>query len=284
MKTVLHSYKFDIRNDAEYAEYNALHSTLRAAGLECFRTLAPSPIGKEINHRALDGKEVELETKHLFDNQWNSAPGTGGSENGWRLFDWCEPIYPNENLRTGYWLEQTDEMKSIRSNTAKCGYCGAMAPVGAMEFCDKCIDSEYLTEKGLHLTRMVPIEYTNNSRAKLTYEESVALLPKYKDAQIHGATDRGKARIAKAYADCNAQHKRALISAENEYKGMLISAENEYKGMLWILDNCPGLAQNAIYYTHTGRWCFGWRTPIGPSMKDEVSAMLAEFPLPYDIK
>ena len=134
MKTVLHSYKFDIRNEAEYAEYNALHSMLRAAGLECFRALAQSPIGKEINHRALDGKEVELETKHLFDNQWNSAPGTGGSENGWRLFDWCEPIYPNANLRTGYWLEQTDEMKAIRSNTAKCGYCGAMAPVGAMEF------------------------------------------------------------------------------------------------------------------------------------------------------
>ncbi len=54
-------------------------------------------------------------------------------------------------------------------------------------------------------------------------------------------------------------------------------------GTLWLIDH--GLeTDNAIYYAHTGRWCFGWRTALTPSAISKWLDVLAEFPYDYDIK
>lgn len=229
----------------------------------------------------LDGAEVELETAHLFENQWNAAPIPGDtSENGRRLFDWAiEVSYPYNNgarspWRRGHYLVQTGEMREIRRNTYVCGYCGhpEAAAKGSI-FCPKCIGSEYLKESDLHLTRMQPVDAPfSESRAPLTDAERAHLMPLYVHAQTHGNTERDKARIA---------NKRASVL--DKYERVTRNAATERDGFLWLMDH--GIkTDNVIFYSHTGRFGFGWWQPLGAEV---LAALLeatgAEFPFPYDI-
>ncbi len=195
----------------------------------------------------LDGQTVELETKHLFDNQWNTE--------SLRVFDWTLEALPayQKHIRRGHWLEQTAEMREIRRNTHRCGYCSHQeAAAKGSVFCPACIDSEYLKESDLFLTRMMPVD-SSGEREPLTAAESAHLLPLYRAAQTHGSTERGKARIAKLRESIAEKAKRKIANASTELEGYL-----------WLIENGFGqlAANNVIFYDHTGRFGFGWREPL----------------------
>ena len=196
IKTILHTYIFDTSKTSEREAYDSLKLQLKSLGLKCFSTIAFYSKQQEKFDRAiksLDQKHVELKLSHVFDNQWNSAPIENISDNGLRLHDWSEHIYRSKNIKDGYWLEPTAEMQFARDNTMACGYCGKQeqAQKGNV-FCPHCIDSEYLKSSELHLTRMQRVSDTSD-RAKLSPAEKEYLLPLYKNAQLHGTTERGKA-------------------------------------------------------------------------------------------
>lgn len=265
INTVLHAYSFYINEAQGAADYAALVEKLKAAGLKCFETHGGSSHYKH----ELAGP-VALETKHLFDNQWNAAPI--GDSNGHRVFDWAQDYQPNRNpnLKRGHWLEQTEEMRTARANRCKCGYCGNQVDMpNVPAFCPNCIDSEYLKPDQLHLTRMQPI--ANDNRAQLTAAELAERMPLYKDAQLYGTTERGKARIAK---------RRASIVADRD--ATIKHANVEHDGLLWLMDN--GISEEPIYYKHTGRFGFGWRSPVDESIKPELLAALEKFPFAFDVK
>ena len=273
IKTTLHYYKFnDIKDPAQAEEYRALCDKLKGLGLKKFATISPDH-GAWLRDKIkpLDGQTVTLELKHVFNNQWNTGP-TPASESGLRVFDWSEPIFPNERFRTGQWLEQTAEMRETRDNTSACGYCGYQTRAQRGDvFCPKCIDSEYLKKKELPLTRMQAVSDTSR-RAELTEAEAGHLLPLYREAQIHGSTERGKARIAA---------KRATIKADFEKE--TAGAKAKHDGFLWLMDN--GLdVNNCIYYDHTGVFTFGWRQPVGPEVRGAILDVISEFQWPYCIK
>lgn len=267
INTVLHAYSFNTRYPEDAAAFAELKTKLEAMGLKCFETWG----GGSHYKPELNGP-VALETKHLFDNQWNTEGKDG--HNGYRVFDWAMDYEPNQNkhLKRGHWLEQTEEMSTVRANRCKCGYCGnQMDMPNVPAFCPNCLDSEYLKSTELHLTRMQPI--ANDKRAPLTPEELAERLPLYKDAQLHGSTVRGKARIAKRRADIVAKRDKEIKNANIEHDGLL-----------WLMDH--GVSEEPIYYNHTGRFCFGWRgtNGIDPAIKPELVIALADFPFPFDIK
>jgi hypothetical protein len=270
MKTTIHTYRFDTHKPEERAAYDTLRAQLKTQA-RCMESH-----GGGMHYRPeLDGKFIELETAHLFDNQWNTAPIPGISDKGLRVFDWAQDYQPygNPNIKQGHYLDITDEMRAIRDNTAKCGYCGAQEPVGAHVFCPHCLDSEYLTEKDLPLTRMRPVSTPFGAEIPtLSDAERAALMPKFQDAQLHGSTERGKARIAKARADviakCNKETRAAIT---------------ERDGFLWFMDR--GIrTDNLIFYSHTGRFCFGWRQPCDAALVSALLDIVSEFPFSYDIK
>lgn len=277
LKTNLHVYNFNTDNADEKAAYAALREKLRGLGLKCFETHGGS------SHYCPDlAGEIELEAKCLFDDQWNTAPilraASKAAELGARVFDWAQDSrYCFHNARTnikrGHWIEQTPEMREARRNRMACGYCGRQEPAQkGYVFCPHCIDSEYLKATDLHLTRMRAVDDTAD-RAPLTEAESAHLLPLYRDAQRNGATKRGKARIEKARAD-----------VANNYAAAIRKAEAEKAGGEWLLDHAPGLLANWIYYDHTEKHCFGWRTPIDANDQGELETLLATFPGTYEIK
>jgi len=267
VQTVLHAYSFYINEPAGKAAYAELCERMAAAGVNVFETHG----GKSHHMPELAG-QVELETSHIFNNQWNTAPMKG--TNGYRVFDWALDSYyahGNRNLKRGHWLEITEEMRHLRSDTHACGYCGHQCPAAeATPFCPRCIGSEYLEIKNLPLTRMQPVA-NGRDRAALTESELAERLPAYRQAQIHGNTERDKKRLAA---------KRAGILAD--YEKVTKNALSERDGMLWLMDR--GITESAIYYNHTGRFGFGWRRAVPDELRADLLAALDGFPFPYDIK
>ena len=266
MQTTIHTYQYRIDNADEREAYNALKARLKASGVHLMRSWT-GKLKDSFEHAEWDGKTVTLDTKHLFSNQWNC-------EEYGRVFDWAEDYQPhNKRLRRGHYLDITPEMREIRENTNVCGYCGykERAEAGAV-FCHQCLDSEYLKSDDLHLLRMLPIAEHFPKRAPLTKTEKEHLLPLYKEAQLHGTTERGKVRIAR---------KRAQIA--NDYHSRTKAARDAFEGFTWLMDN--GLnTDNVIFYSHTGRFGFGWRKPLDGEVLSELLALITEFPFSYDIK
>lgn len=273
MKTTIHTYSYDVRNPADAAAYKMLCDQLTAAGSVVFCTWGGK--GHYEFVKPIDGATVELETVHLFDNQWNTAP-IGESESGLRVFDWAEdyPINFSKSIKKGHYLVITDEMRAARENRCKCGYCGAQyEKENAPKFCGKCIDSAYLKPNDLHMLRIMPLMEEKNGRAPLSDDEKAELLPRYRAAQIHGESERGKARIEKQKRDI-----------ENKYAAAVRKATVERDAARWIIANIPGILDNWIYYDHTGRHSFGWRTPISAELLNDLLSLIGEFPFDYEIK
>jgi hypothetical protein len=276
MQTIVHVYDFDAKHsEADRAAYEELCTKLEASRVR------PMISGGGASHYRpdLDGVTVELETEHLFDNQWNTAP-LPGADKGLRLFDWAQDAeigvggggWAPKGRKRGHWLEQTPEMREIRRNTLTCGYCGKQeaAPTGHI-FCPHCIGSEYLKATELRLTRMIPVDESGPraERAELTDAEREHLLPRYREAQLHGHTERDKARIAKA------------LVVLRYFSAMAATAEHD--GMLWLMDHGVR-TDNVIYYPHTERFSFGWRNPVDDVLKGELLGLISEFRWPYEIK
>lgn len=272
IKTVYRSYSYDTSKPNDAKAYADLKAKLKGQGRKVFKTHG----GNSHYQPAMHGRELELETKHLFDNQWNTACGK-------RVFDWAEdaifsPYNGRENLkdRRGHYLELTPEMSEVRRNTCACGYCGKQEPAAkGYVFCPHCLSSEYLDEKTLHLLRMLPVDESGingGKRAELTEAERAHLMPLFIDAQLHGTARRNKAKAEKERA-----------TALRRYEEAIEAATKRRDGEIWLLDH--GLStDNVIYYDHTGRFSFGWRKPLKGAELEAWAKALEGFPGDFDIE
>lgn len=285
IKTTLHHYRFDLTDDAQRAAYDKLRAeTLNGIGFpvwtmnadyhspgarkptEDFISKVRATVGRVSNTHGITSGPVELETAHLFANQWNSTE--------LRLFNWAECVYANRKIREGYYLEQTDEMREVLRATVKCGYCGHQKQAAqGYTFCPDCLGSEYLKPSDLHLLRMVPVCRTDDKRAPLTEAERAHLMPLYSDAQINGANARDVKRI-----------ERIKREAKTERDQAIANANEKYDAVMWIMANMPGIVGNWIYYSHTAKHCFGWRNPIDSETLELLLSKISEFPYAYEIK
>ena len=218
-----------------------------------------------IKAHAEKSSTLHIETDHLFDNQWNTREG-------FRIWMHHVVKWPNKDIKQGYYLTECESLNEVLRNTHKCGYCGKQEPAQkGYTFCPHCIDSEYLTVKDLHLTRMVPV--SKDKRVELSDAEKEYLLPLYEKAQKEGATIRGKVRIAKKKADI-----------ESEYNATIHKAKIKRDAALWILKNCPQIIDNWIYYDYKKVHCFGWRNPVDDETVSDLLDVISEFPFDYEIK
>ena len=262
IKTTLHAYWFDTRKPDDAKAFSDLRSRLVKTNGDCFETW-----GGNSHYCPNLAGPIELETDHLFDNQWNSTTH--------RVFDWAQdhPIDFDKRIKRGHYLDITDEMRELRRNRMACGYCGKQEPAQKGNvFCPHCIGSQYLKESELYLLRMRPVSDGRRERAPLTPAELAHLLPIYRDAQIYGNTERDKARITKERADLT-----------KDRDDTIHNANIKHDGFLWFMDR--GIrTDNLIFYTHAGRFSWGWKTPVSADFLSHLLDVITEFPFPYDIK
>lgn len=253
MKTKLTSYCFDTnRVEQDKIDHQILYD-------ELIKTHYFFNVLGNTRDKSITSQIVEFDTTHIFSNQWNTT-------NGLRVHEWYEPIYPNKGLKKGYYLELTDEMKDLQNKTFSCGYCGKQTLIKS-DFCDQCIDSSYLSLNELHLLRMKPVSFTGN-REELSKSELDNLKPlflKYQTYRNKKKTDELKVKLTK---DKDARIKRATT---------------EYNGFLWLIGNNIN-TDNCIYYSHTNKFCFGWRDQLDQELVDKFKLLLITFPFNYEFK
>jgi hypothetical protein len=211
-----------------------------------------------------------LETKFLFNNQWNTAP-VSTSDTGLRVFDWHEQYIPESKKVSGYWLSLSKDAILIRESTYACGYCGFQTreqTIIGSGFCLNCLESPYLKEKELYLLRLRSIS-NKAERPKLSEEEKSWLVPYYIKAQT-------KLREKQA--------RKKLETIKKEKKEKIELAEMEYHGFLWLIHNKIS-TENVIFYPHIRTFCFGWRDGgLDKSIEQALKQALKEFPFKYVIK
>ena len=289
ISTRIHVYRYNLKDDEQKAEYKSLCRALRNKV-----ALASDPHAMKYDHLRNPGRGgrmkcnsspgshyglgsedkgsiVELETSNLFENQWNTTDESGGR----RVFDWYEGIIYNHagnpnSWRVGHYLEITPEMVEIRQRVHKCGYCGSYAD--GPGFCEKCLGGPHLEPKDLGLLRLRPVADERKPREPLTDDERAEIMPRYTEAQLRGTGERSKAYAIK---------KRQEIV--DKYEAETAHGLTERDGFLWLMDRSLSV-ENVIYYSHTGRFGFGWRTPVSDEVYAVLVEELCEFPYDYDIK
>ena len=279
IETTVHSYHFDVSSTEGREAWQAFKAERIASGARIFGPVFHPWFGDKSDQ---NGATVTLETAHLFDNQWNATFPDGREA---RLFDWFLQAHHGggyrdsapQNIRRGHYLAMTDEMRRVRAETAACGYCGKQRPMkGAPAFCPACIGSEYLKPEDFKLTRLRPVAATGD-RAPLSAEEQEERLAAYQEAQREGAKTRAGAKLTAFRA-------RVIAKAEKKTR----DAATERDGFLWLLEHDLGglAADNCIFYSHTGRFGFGWRAKLSDDLAAEVMGKLSDegFPYPYDVE
>lgn len=249
------------------AEYKALKAANMADGVKPMESFGFG--------RVVTAGDVWLDTAHLFSNQWNTHADSPTNPNT-RVFDWhgaYDPRNGRNEYPSGHYLIVTDEMRVIRNNTYKCGYCGKYSSRDDV-FCKRCLGSEYLSEGDLDLLRLMPVSF-DGSRAPLTGEELATLKPLYLAAQLKAADVRTE------------EERHAVIkkrdAAIKKRDAAIAKAQAECDGMIWLMDN--GIkTDNCIYYDHTGVFCFGWRRGLCDDEKAQLTEALADFPAKYELK
>ncbi len=241
MQTTVNVYRFDISKPEEKKQYLELCKTLENKGLKKFAYSNPEKFDVRQNflNKLREIKTFEIDTNFIHENQFNTKP-LEGEKKGFHLMDWSEPIFPNKDIKEGYYCELPPEIWEFRKNVHICQYCGQMyhKPENLKDgFCVSCIGSEYLKKSDLHLLRVQPI----------LGKKHVVNVPKW-FIDLYD-TEQKKARLKKLEKEQKnklADLQKNIAAAEIEYNlfKLLISKGVNYKA--------------AIYYKHSNTLNFNW--------------------------
>ena len=269
LKTTLHHYCYDTHTPEGAADWKALKAKLEPThNQHCSWGSTNQPI----TYRN-EAQPVLLETAHLFGNQWNEAEETGNR----RLFDWyLEYRLTGKHFKQGHWLEITPEMQAVHDTTFQCGYCGKVSPASDV-FCTKCLGSQYLEPDDLFLLRLKAVS-DSPDRPPLTEAEAAELLPRYNVAQGLGKLTREQEQAAYY----RRQVANLIPEAREKAAKLIAEAKLKTEAHTWLLDHGLKILDNCIYYSHTQKFCFGWRDPI--TDRAALEAKLEGFPYDFEIK
>ncbi len=267
MKTVIHYYDFWLDSEEARTQYQKLTDELKAKGLVLFEC-----VSKDYEYmqkiKALDGKEVELDLSFLFDNQWNTTPVEGISSIGLRIHDWYERIVPNHKRKDGYWIEISDEMKALRADTFRCGYCAAKYHRPKFEWCDSCISDRYLKQDNLSSLYLLPLSIRDREAREIRRKQTVpkTLVDAYISANTEMLRKYSEDRHHSRLADIQA--KMRAIDVEYEIYKTLIESK--------VLTETQIDIDNIIYYSHSQQVCFGWRDKLSDEKRKALLVRLDE--------
>lgn len=257
MKEFPKTIEIEIKNYPK--ETPELIKTFKELGLQKFDSLA-------FQFKNIPEGTYNIETDFLFSNQYNTVEGL-------RIFEKssCLSMGGKTQIKlNGYYISKgIEKVREIQKRQKVCGYCGKRYNDSNQIFCNKCLGSEYLEEKYLKLLRLYPVYPDMQFQfPELTESEKAELLPAYVSEQTKSLKIRNVEKLNRL---------------REKYDKTLKSAQDEYNGFMWLMDHDIN-TENCIYYEHTGIFCFGWRKPIGDSVKTELQNKLKEFPYRHEFK
>lgn len=270
IKSKFETYRYDISDLNEKIEYAKLVDYLQSKNYKKWTNYLGYNYNFEKNQNWWNklyklGSVVEIDTSFLFEEQFNTTKSSGNL----RLHLWSEDIYPNKDIKQGYYLE-SEELLEVIKEQHKCGFCGARYNKENMpkdKICTKCLGSPYLSEDNIKLLRLNSVATPNGLKKYLTKEQVEKLKPKI-------FRERVKYNKMVAKKDL----KERLERNEKEFQ----TAKNEYYGTKWLLKKGFNV-DNIIFYPHRDIFTLGWKTPLTFDEEQDVKKRLKDFKYSYEI-
>lgn len=261
MKTEVKEFYFEVGSQIGKIKWRDFEAERANEGLIRSNTVHPTFAS------AIVGKEVEIETDYLFADQWNATVAGGG---GFRLADFS--VFTQGNVREGYYLVMTDEMREVRKNRHICGYCGRQYNKTLSGMIPVKDGKAYMLQGEYHCLACCGSEHLTEAEAKLT--KLCSLASKQERPEIDEAV---KTFILREGEN---QYRRRLTSGEHNEAGR--EARKEYVERIEVIDWLAGrgMASHSAYRTEKG-WKFGWMTPIQPHLEQMMHELLRTFPFRY---
>ncbi len=260
MKTVkveLVKYRYVINDDEYYPNHNSKYEEIVK---ECkslgYKLKDTHPVNYKKSKDFYDSltEEVEIDTAHLFNNQFNTVCGK-------RVFLWHEFVFTNNDVKQGYFLrgDGIKELKELLNNTLSCGYCGKQYPKQETDFkyCNNCLNSEHLEHGDLPLLLLLPINSKENRRKNIALDDKwIKLVNDYQSAQLKLKQKRAK---------------ELLEELDNRYR--IERYETKVKHDILMLGK---EVDNLRYYSSKDSWVYGWRVRVDPKQFEDFRQFLAE--------
>ena len=92
-----------------------------------------------------------------------------------------------------------------------------------------------------------------------------------------------KLKKDKALEKVNNKITGLIPEAQERAEKLIEEAKIKTEAFTWLINNGYIDLDNVIYYTHTKRFCFGWRTALTPEQKSYLQELLTEFLFDYDL-
>lgn len=249
-------------NDVE--EREKAHQFAVQHGLKAFSALSPNGQGG----RPPEG-EYTLDLAHVFSNQYNTVEDKLTGHKGYRVFEFYDPLVINYGRTVhsyyGYYIsEGIEKIREYQRELKVCGYCGKQYYKSAKLYCNSCLGSQYLEEKYYPFLRLRNIldDKPDNTTPLPTKIVNLIAVAQRKSREK---------RLAQQKAD-----KIASIKAQ------IRGCKAELKGFQWLIAHDIPF-DNVIYYTHSGKFNFGWRNCIAREEAAKLRLKLEGFPYAYEI-
>lgn len=206
--------------------------------------------------KALDGKTVEIDTKHLFANQFNTVCGL-------RMHPSYQWVFFNKKIISCYVVTLPKEYKTLLNNTLQCGYCGKQYHTNDLNhndnYCNSCLGSEYLKTDQLYMLKLQAIsDKTNRTEPTEPTEQFKAIKKVHKVLQ----KDFRLKKQAKRFASDLEKNKTERIDIIKQNEVFTILLKNYID-----IENC-------IFYSHKKVFSFGWRSSLSMLQSETISAKI----------
>lgn len=211
---------------------------------------------------------LKFDDAHMFTTQLVTI-------NGQRVHDWADYMNihdmherrhkPDGWLpphRYGHYVVNIDELREIRKDIFKCGYCGKHYKEGG--WCHSCITSEYLRESSLYLLRLLPLYSATPDNYTDTDEVPVSITSNYARADYDQTVKYIKEQRAASLAHIEVD--RVASTLTHAFYTYALTCG------IRVLD-----LKNCIYYKHTNTFCFGWSNSLSDERLSRLQKALPEY-------
>jgi len=243
--------------EIEITEFYNINDTKR---IELSKTLKPFN-SLAFQHGQIKSGVYHVETKQLFNNQYNTVEG-------FRIFEYSEKLsVPNaRKMGSGYYISKgIEKIREAQKRVKECGYCGKHYVDSSKKWCSSCSGSEYLERNNYKLLQLQPLSKDNP-----IYDKEP---PKYLINKIQ--IEQRKTASRKVMAE----QKRDIEKAKKD----VVNAKTVLLAKKWLIRNNV-YTDNVIFYSHKDVFSFGWRGTLDKQYKSDLLDVISEFPYNYEIK
>lgn len=271
MKIKLMRYNLNLSIVTHAVQYELLTQLCKRNNVKKFtaydepnRELAYKDVFIKPEGAEVDVITVELNETKLFRNQFNTGED-------FRCFDWFEYVYPNKDIKRGYFVSNYSELEELRAQVNACGWCGHQEQLSDNLWCGKC---RTVPGDQIHLTFLTPL--SSAKKAKPSPEQLAARLDETWHYRIENPN-------SPAYVSAYESHMQKIDDSLAATKEKLLKEKVAFQSM--FEEGVPiKFIKNAIYYSHNDTVCFGWREPLSIEDKEHLRTLLKNLTFTYTLK